>query len=153
MLVIYCRIRTGGVCRCWRKGERIWNYYFYSLRGANSCGRSTFLLHPTAVQLNAIFSKLRLSVQDRKILSVSYCFKLKKAQKVEKEDACPKTLYKMEKSSRTAFFLLQFPSTSPNRSKYPREAVLTLFSLIVFSARKPLQTFHLQFEFSFFPYL
>lgn len=44
-----------------------------------SCGRSIFLLHPTAVQLSTIFSKLGLSVQDRKIVSVSYCFKFKKS--------------------------------------------------------------------------
>lgn len=112
-----------------------------------SCGRSIFLLHPTAVQLNTIFSKLRLSVQDRKIVSVSYCFKFKKAQKVEKEDSCTMTLYEMEKKPQNCIHLLQFPSTSPNRSKCPKEGVLTLFSLIGFSARKLFQTFSLNFPF------
>lgn len=75
-----------------------------------SCGRSIFLLHPTAVQLNTIFSKWRLSVQDRKIVSVSYCSKFKKASKVAMGDACTMILYEMKKSNRTAFFLRSFPS-------------------------------------------
>lgn len=39
------------------------------------CGRSLFLPHPAAVPLNTIFSEERLSVQDRKTVAVSYCFK------------------------------------------------------------------------------
>lgn len=76
-----------------------------------SCGRSIFLLHPTAVQLNTILSKLRLSVQDRKIVSVSYCFKFKAAPKVEMEHACTMILYEMKKARELhSFCYSSFPS-------------------------------------------
>lgn len=74
-----------------------------------SRGRSIFLLHPTAVQLNTIFSKLRLSVQDRKIVSVSYCFKCKKAQKVEMQEACTMILYELKKKQQDCILLATFP--------------------------------------------